>query len=203
MPTLFQIADEIRALHDLLTEAGGELPDEQAEAAIDEWLAETNVALEKKVNGYVWLIKEFEGRSEARELAAKHLTASAGADLNQAKRLKTRLKEFLEICGLNKLQTEHFKLTIAANGGKAPLVFPEEWEREPAQSPERYHKVAITLDKETLRKEAEETELELAKLSHSFARGEITAQQYNDAMHIADHTNVVRLGERSTHLRIR
>src|SRR5262245_56301674 len=146
MPTLFQISDEISALHDLLTECGGELTDEQSEAAIDQWLAETESALEKKINSYVWLVKEFEGRAEARELAAKHLMASSGADYNQAKRLKARLKDFLEMCGLQKLQTEHFKLSIQANGGILPLIVPPAWERDPASAPEAFQKRLIDLD---------------------------------------------------------
>src|SRR5262249_5396739 len=132
MGTLFEIGAEVTALHDLLIECGGDLTDEQAEAAIDEWLAETNAAIETKVNGICWLICEFEGRSDVREQAAKALMASAGADANAAKRLKARLKAFLEVCGLTKLQTEHFKLAIAANGGALPLIVPPAWEAEPA-----------------------------------------------------------------------
>jgi hypothetical protein len=151
MPTLFQIADEISALHDLLTEAGGELPDEQAEAAIDEWLAETDAAVEKKVNAICWLLREFEGRSDVLEVEAKRMMALAGADGNQAKRLKARLKAFLEMCGLSKLQTEHFKLTIAANGGVLPLIVPAGWESEPASAPEAFHKVEIRLNRDAIR----------------------------------------------------
>jgi hypothetical protein len=175
MPTLFQIADDAVALHDLLTECGGELPDEQAEAVIDQWLSETSQALDKKVNSYCWLIKEFEGRSEARELAAKHLMASAGADLNQAKRLKDRLKAFLEICGLKKLETEHFKLSIQANGGVLPLIVPQEWERDPASAPEAFHKIEVKLDNAAIR----------------------------EAIRNDEETHGAQLGERGTQLRIR
>ena len=175
MPTLFQIGAEISALHDLLTECGGELTDEQAETAIDQWLAETNEALETKVNSYVWLIKEFEGRSEARELAAKHLMASAGADLNQAQRLKARLKEFMETCGFQKLQTEHFKLNIQANGGSLPLIVPKAWGLDPAEAPEAFQKREIRLDNAAIR----------------------------EAIRNDEETHGALLGERGTQLRIR
>jgi hypothetical protein len=151
MPTLFEIADEISALHDLLTECGGELADEESEAAIDQWLAETSLALEKKINGYVWLVREFEGRADVREQAAKALMASAGADANQAKRLKARLKSFLEVCGLSKLQTEHFKLSIQANGGALPLIVPESWKNDPANAPEKFHRRKIELNNEAIK----------------------------------------------------
>jgi Siphovirus Gp157 len=139
MSTLFQIAGEISALHDLLVECGGELTDAQAEEAIDGWVAETQTSLEQKVNQYVWLIREFEGRSEIRERAAKDLMASAGADCNEAKPLKARLKIFFETCGLSKLETPHFKVAIAANGVALQLVVPPEWEAEPASAPEAFH----------------------------------------------------------------
>src|SRR5262245_45463871 len=121
MPTLFQIAGEISALHDLLTECGGELTDEQTETAIDEWLAETDAALEKKVDSYCGLIREFEARSEAREIEAKRLMALAGGDGNQAKRLKARLKDFFEAHGIEKLETPRYHVSIQANGGFLPL----------------------------------------------------------------------------------
>ena len=151
MPTLFEIGADVMALHDLLAECGGELTDEQTEAAIDDWLAETNAAVETKANGICWLIREFEGRADVREQAAKALSASAGVDGNKARRLKDRLKLFLEACGYTKLETEHFKLTIAANGGALPLVVPEGWEREPASAPEAFHKVEIKLNRDAIR----------------------------------------------------
>ena len=151
MATLFQIAAEISALHDLLSEVGGELPDAEAEAAIDQWLAETDASLEKKIDSYCWLIREFEGRADVREQAAKALMASAGADGNQAKRLKGRLKQFLEMCGFQKFQTEHFKLNIQANGGALPLIIPQAWERDPAEAPEAFQKREILLNTAAIR----------------------------------------------------
>lgn len=203
MPTLFEIGDEIVALHDLLTECEGELPNAEAEAAIDDWLAETNVAPEIKVDGYGALIREYEARAEAREVEAKRLMALAGADGNNVRRLKDRLKQFFEANGITKLETRRFRFTIAKNGGMTPLVFPQKWEREPASAPERYHLIRIDLNKAMLREDAEATELEMAKLSDALAAGHINPQEYNDALHVAEMTNVVRLGERGTHLRLR
>lgn len=175
MPTLFQIAEELTALHYLLSECGGELPDEQAEAAIDQWFKETDAAVEKKVNAICWLIREFEGSSDVREQAANALMALSGTDLNQAKRLKSRLKLFLEICGLKKLETEHFKLNIQANGGLVALILPAEWERDPASAPEAFHEVEIKLNTAAIR----------------------------EAIRNDEETHGARLGERGTQLRIR
>lgn len=173
--TLFQIGAEIIALHALLTECGGELPDEQAETVIDQWLAETDTALEKKLNSYCWVIREFEARSEARQLAAKQLMASAGADSKEAERLKARLKVFLQTCGIQKLQTEHFKLNIQANGGSVALIVPPEWERDPASAPEAFHKIEIALNTTAIR----------------------------EAIRNNEETHGAKLGERGTQLRIK
>jgi len=37
--TLFEITNDLQALDDLLTEIGGEVTEEDAEAAIDKWLS--------------------------------------------------------------------------------------------------------------------------------------------------------------------
>jgi hypothetical protein len=175
MPTFFEISEDIRALHDLLVECGGELTDEQSEIAIDEWLAEANATVERKLNGVGWLIREFEAKADAREQAAKALMALAGADGNQAKQIKERAKMFLEMCGLTKVETEHFKFTIAANGGALPLIVPPGWEAEPASAPEAFHKVEIRLNRDAIR----------------------------EAIRNDEETHGAKLGERGTHLRVR
>lgn len=175
MPTLFEIADEIRALHDLLTELGGELPDAEAEAAIDGWLAETDAALEKKVDGYCGLVREFEARSEAREIEAKRLMALAGADGNQAKRLKARLKDFFDASGLKKLETPRFRVSIQANGGVLPLHIPPDWDNDPANAPEAFQCRVIQLDRDAIR----------------------------EAIRNDEEAHGASLGERGTHLRIK
>jgi len=175
MPTLFQIADEISALHDLLTECGGELPDAEAEAAIDQWLGETEAALEKKVDGYCGLVREFEARSEAREIEAKRLMALAGADGNQARRLKARLKAFFEIAGIKKLETPRFRVSVQANGGVLPLIVPSDWDDDPANAPEAFQRRTIVLDRDAIR----------------------------EAIRNDEETYGAELGERGNHLRIR
>src|SRR5262249_47502013 len=122
-----------------------------------------------------WLIREFEGRADVREQAATALMASAGTDTNEARRLKARLKLFLEICGLKKLETEHFKLTIAQNGGALPLIVPPGWESEPASAAEAFHKVEIKLNRDAIR----------------------------EAIRNDEETHGALLGERGSHLRIR
>jgi hypothetical protein len=106
--TLYEISGDLAALEDLLTEVGGELPDEVAEAAIDAWLEETGTATREKVDNYCGLIRELESRAAARKA--------------EAKRLKSRLLWFFEAHQLKTLETARFRVTAAQNGGLAPLI---------------------------------------------------------------------------------
>jgi hypothetical protein len=159
----------------LLTECGGELADAEAEAAIDEWLAETEGDLFKKVDSYCGLIREFEARSEAREIEAKRMMALASADGNQAKRLKDRLKAFFEVYGIKKLETPRFRVSIQANGGVLPLIIPSDWDDDPANAPEAFQRRTIVLDRDAIR----------------------------EAIRNDEETHGACLGERGNHLRIR
>lgn len=175
MPTFFEIGAEISALHQLLIECGGELTDDQAEAAIDQWLTENEASVERKLNGVGWSVREFEAKADVREQAAKALLASAAADRNTAKRMKERTKLFLEMYGYKRFETEHFKFTIATNGGVLPLVLPEAWERDAAEAPEAFQRRVIQLDTAAIR----------------------------EAIRNDEETHGACLGERGNHLRIR
>jgi len=72
-------------------------------------------------------------------------------DENTIKRLKTALHYFMLERGVTKIETPLHKLTIANNGGKAPLIVPEEWQEDPASAPERYHRRVVKLDVEAIR----------------------------------------------------
>lgn len=151
MPTLYEISQDLIAIEELLTETGGEITDDEAGAALEKWFDEIGEQRDAKIDGYCALIREFEARSEARELEAKRLMALAGSDLNNAKRLKARLKGFMEAQGLKKLETPRFRLSVANNGGAQPLMVPPAWEAEPASAPEAFQRRVIQLDKDAIR----------------------------------------------------
>jgi Gp157 protein len=171
--TIFEIGDDIRALHDLLTEIDGDVTEFEAE--IDKWLAENKANLQNKLNSYGVIISEFSARAKARTEEAARIAALAQFDENQAERLKKRLKLFLESIGETKVETTRYKFAIQRNGGKAPLVVPEEWEREPAKAPERFHRLKVELNRDQIREDLE------------------NGEEVEDCA----------IGERSTHLRIR
>lgn len=133
MPTLTQLAEEKRALEDVLFEAGGEISDEQIEATIDQWFAEIGDQIKDKIDGYCYVIDELTRLAKGRREDAARIEGMARTDENNVKRLKARLKFFLEAQKLQKFETPHWKLGIQQNGGKQAITHlkpVEEWPEE-------------------------------------------------------------------------
>lgn len=144
--TLFEIGADMRALEDLLTEAGGDVTEEQF-AAVDAWFAENAASLRGKLDGYGALIRELEGRAKIRREEAARLTALAQTDENAVKNLKSRLLYFMQEQGEAKLESNLFKFSVCANGGKAPLALA----CDPADVPAEYTKTQISPDVDAIR----------------------------------------------------
>lgn len=121
MPTIYEISDDMRALHDLLAESGGELTP-QTEQAFAEFEAELSTNFSAKLDRYCSLIAELEAQSTARKAEAKRLADLARTSERSAEALRERLRWVFEARGLPAQQTERFRVSLAANGGKLPLV---------------------------------------------------------------------------------
>ena len=124
--TLFEITDDMRALDDLITEAGGDITDEAVEEAFNAFWDENSKNLDEKVEAYCWLIREQEARSTARKQEAERMNRRAQIDSNSARSLKQRLVAALQNADIKRLETENFKVWWQANGGKAPLILDED-----------------------------------------------------------------------------
>lgn len=118
--TLLDITDEAAALDALLAEAGGEITPE-TEAIIDGWFAEVETNLYGKVDNYCRLISEIEARAEIRKAEAKRMADRARVDENAADALRERLRFVWEARRLGKVHTSRYTVSLAKNGGKAPL----------------------------------------------------------------------------------
>lgn len=151
--TLFEIGADAQALNELLIELEGDISDPAVAEAIDEWLQENSVALDKKLDGYGALIREREALAEARKAEAARLQALAKTDENTAKRLKERLQYFFEERGITKQETARFKFSVVANGGKAPLLIDEGI--CPEDMPEVWQKVTVDFDRDAIRQALE------------------------------------------------
>lgn len=155
MRTLFEISTDLLALEEVLTDTEGEITDDAAGQALLEWFDQLTSDRDIKIDNYCLLMAELEARADVRAAEAARLSRLVAIDRNAADRLKRALKAFLERHGLTKLDTPLHKLTIAKNGGKAPLIIPDSWRDDAVNAPEAYHRAIIKLDTEAIRVDLE------------------------------------------------
>jgi len=149
--SLYDISNDLFALQELLLDSDGDISDAEVEKTIDQWFSEITNNQNQKVTNYIKLIKSLSALEKARSDEAKALAASAKSINNRVNVLKTRLLWFMQTHELNELITDLGKVSIAKNGGKPALKYPEIWLDDPAAAPEEFHRRTITLDLEALR----------------------------------------------------
>jgi len=160
MQTLIEISRDLIELEDELEELinDPQQTDEAAEripkviAKYLETLGDTIAERDRKLDNYSALMKELEARAEARKAEAKRLSDRASIDLNKVKFLKSNLQKFFEAHDLRTVETNRYRLTLAKNGGKAPLIL----DSRPVENlPEGFKKIQIVADNEAIRKALE------------------------------------------------
>ena len=157
---LYELTQEMIELDDLLASADD--PDDPAIAEAIERALELHGARESKVDAYCALIAEINARAAARKAEAQRLADSARVAENNVKRLKARLLEAFNAMGIGKLETERFTVSVANNGGKAPLEIDPEI--DPATLPKEYQRITISPDSDAIRAALATTKLPFAKL---------------------------------------
>lgn len=165
---LYDIAADYRRLQDMLDAA--DTPEEMRQTLIDT-LESLNGDFEDKAEGIAALIAENNATINAIESEIDRLCAKARRLENQNDSLKRYLKMEMDITGKRKLNAGIWKITIAKNGGKAPIV----WKIDPDELdldtlPEKYVKRTESINTAAVREtlEAGET-LDFARLGE---RGE-------------------------------
>ena len=119
MSQLIEIADEERALDKLLDEADGDVTG--MEQIIDDWKEELGDKFDEKVDSYAALITEKMRLYQVRQGEAERMTRLALTDKNRADWLKERLMYVLKELGVQKMDTNRFRVSVATNGGKQPI----------------------------------------------------------------------------------
>lgn len=159
--TLFAIGDDLEKLNELLDSVAD---DAQQQELIAQWFETLGEERDKKLDGYAALITEMTARAELRKSEAKRLQQLAAEDENRARLLKDRLKLFFELHELKAVQTSRYKLSLAKNGGRQPLILDESV--PVTQLPERFQKVSIDPDATAIRDALERGEkLDFAHLA--------------------------------------
>lgn len=147
MSTLLQISEDILALGSLFEEQDdGELSPER-EAILDAFFKEAMTNRDDKMDNYGALIRQFQLRAAVRKEEMERLAIRVRVDENAAKRLKDRLKEFMEIHELKKIETNRYQLRVQANGGKQAV----EVACSPDSLPVIYQRIKIEADNDALR----------------------------------------------------
>lgn len=117
--------------------------------------------IEDKAEGYACVIRELEAetakfKAESDRLATHALTLS-----NRVRAIKLSLLNAMDEMGIGKIQTEHFKVSIAKNGGKQPMYVDSNIDA----IPEEYIVRKPEPDKEKIRQALDAgQELEFARL---------------------------------------
>jgi len=145
--TLYDITADMREIDNLLTTLDGDISDPAVEEAITEWIAEMDVDLRGKVDGYASYVSELFAKAEARKKEAKRLSTLAKYNENAAKRLKERLLWALQERGINKVETPRYVVNVQAAGGKLALDVQVPGE----QLPPRFQKVTVAPDNDAIR----------------------------------------------------
>lgn len=76
---------------------------------------------EDKADSYVVVMKELQAQADKFGKEIERLTTHKTTISNNINRMKSILLESMHAIGKDKLQTEHFKLSVRKNGGLAPL----------------------------------------------------------------------------------
>ena len=148
MPTIYEISEDMAALDALLAETGGEITPE-AEAAFNAFEAELAANLHAKTDAYCALIAEIDARAAARKAEAKRLADRAKTDERTSDALRERLRFVWETRRLGKVETDRFTVSLARNGGKAPLDIRCGVDELPAWAIKR--ETVVTVDKDAIR----------------------------------------------------
>jgi hypothetical protein len=156
--SLLDISEELVAFRQLLEESAdeddGEISPAAAEA-LEAWFAELETNRDAKVDAYCHLVREWNlqaacRRAEAEQIQAEanRLKAVAAARENRVKRLKERLKQFMEFNGLKKIETASSKAAVCGNGGNQSVQV----NCLPEQLPPAFQKVVVSPATDELRK---------------------------------------------------
>lgn len=164
MATLIEISNSLVELEAQLDELGFDEQSAVIEAWLEELHCEKSEEMQDKLDNYAALISDLLARTEVRKAEAQRLMQRAKVDQGKADNLKKMLQWFFTKHELKTVETDRYRITLAKNGGKAPIVLDEEY--SVAAMPDEFVKISMSPDLEAIREALEAGEkLEFARLS--------------------------------------
>lgn len=149
MSTLLQISEDMLAISYLIDEAtseDGEI-DTAVEAELTKWFETLLKDRDNKLDNYGALVRTLELRAAARKEEMERLARRVVVDTNQAKYLKQRLREFLDLHKMPKVETRRYKFNCQNNGGVLPMQLPD----SPETLPKDYQRIEVKADTDKIR----------------------------------------------------
>jgi hypothetical protein len=139
--TLFQIAQEYRAIADVLMDSGCD------EQTLQDTLEAEGWDLECKAQNYGFVIRNLEAGAAAIKQAEEQMASRRKAMENRVKMLQQRLKDGMEMAGVSKLECPYFAISIAKNPAAVEILderqIPIEFMKIPEPPPATPDKTAI------------------------------------------------------------
>lgn len=142
MASIYEITEQYKLVLNMLEEP------EIDEQMIFDTLESIDGDFEEKADNYAKLIKELEGKSNARKVESKRLSDSAKVIDNRTNLLKKRLFDSMKSLSKPKFSTNLFNFNITKNGGKQTLTID-------GDVPEEYTKTIIENDTDKIRADLE------------------------------------------------
>lgn len=162
---LYDIAADYRRLQDMLDAA--DTPEEMRQTLIDT-LESLSGDFEDKVENMAALIAEYKATIEGCKAEIVRLSGKAGRAENAIDSIKKYIMAEMQFAGIQKVKAGTWQISIAKNGGKAPIVWDDDI--EPEDLPEKYRSISYKIDTAAVRDALEAGEaLDFAKLGE---RGE-------------------------------
>lgn len=145
--SIFDIDADRAALIDLLEECEeSQTPDDSKVLAA--WFDEVDGAFEDKVASYIVVARLQETLQKGLDEEAKRLSARAKVHKNRVERLKATLMYVFDGAGITRCETKRGTVSIAGNGGVAPLTLLVD---DPKALPTRFQRVTVEADNEAIR----------------------------------------------------
>lgn len=144
--SLFNISDDLEKLNELLDETSDDVRQQEL---LNEWFVQLGTERDRKLDDYAALMSEMLTRAEIRKSEAKRMMELAQKDEQRARILKERLKWFFETHQLKTIETSRYRLSLAKNGGKTPLIIKPGI--SPGQLPQRFQTVSIEPNTDAIR----------------------------------------------------
>ncbi|HJV72711.1 MAG TPA: siphovirus Gp157 family protein [Noviherbaspirillum sp.] len=138
---LFQIAQEYRAITDVLMDSGCD------EQALKDTLEGEAWPLELKAQNYGFVIRNLQASAAAIKEAEAQMASRRKSIENRASYMLERLKTGMDIAGVSKIECPHFAITIRNNPPSVdvfePGLIPAEYMKTPEPPPPVVDKTAI------------------------------------------------------------